>query len=303
MNGKRGGDMVWDDLRIFLAISREGTLSGAARQLHLGLATVSRRMERLEASVGQPLFLRQQSGYRLTEDGAAMVERAEEIEAAARSLTSAMTEQPEVSGRVRLATAENLATTLILPALSKLRACHPELSVDLITDIRTVNLHRRDADLALRMVRPDRGHVTLQRLGTLGYGLYGSQEYLDRRTRTAQGGVQDTDDFIGWDETHAHLPAAQWIDRQLHARSCTLTTSSLATQVAACAAGLGLAVLPHLLARPQKLVCLNRQLGVDQAIWLAIQSDLMRSRRVQVVAQFCRDIVLRHQDALANGPQ
>lgn len=301
MNGKheQSRDLVWDDLRLFLAISRQGTLSGAATQLRLGLATVSRRMERLEASVGQPLFLRQQSGYRLTEDGTAMVERAEEMEAAARSLTSGMAEQPEVSGRVRLATAENLATALILPALPALRARYPKLSVDLVTDIRTVNLHRRDADLALRMVKPDRGHVTLQRLGTLGYGLYASQEYMDGRACSADEADHDADDFIAWDKMHAHLPAAQWVESQLQGRSPTMTTSSLATQVAACSAGLGLAVLPHLLARPQNLICLNRELGVDQAIWLAIQSDLLQSRRVQAVAKLCRDSVQRHRDELA----
>lgn len=303
MNGKyeQSGDVVWDDLRIFLAISREGTLSGAAKRLRLGLATVSRRMERLEASIGQPLFLRQQSGYRLTEDGTAMVERAEEMEAAARSLTSGMAEQPGVSGRVRLATAENLATALILPALPALRARYPMLSVDLVTDIRTVNLHRRDADLALRMVKPDRGHVTLQRLGTLGYGLYASQEYMDGRTRSADKADHDADDFIGWDEMHAHLPAAQWVETQLQGRSPSLTTSSLATQVAACSAGLGLAVLPHLLARSKNLICLNGELGVDQAIWLAIQSDLLQSRRVQAVAELCRDSVQRHRNELAGA--
>lgn len=301
MNGKHEltDSLVWDDLRVFLAVSREGTLSGAAKRLRLGLATVSRRMERLEGAVGQPLFVRQQSGYRLTEDGAAMVERAEEMEAAARSLTSGLTQGPEVSGRVRLATAENLATALILPELPALRARFPQLTVDLVTDINTVNLHRRDADLALRMVKPERGHVTLQRLGTLGYGFYASQAYVDRRARPIDTPDLDADDFITWGEAYAHLPAAQWVESRLRGKLSALTTSSLATQLAACSVGLGLAVLPHLLARPQKLICLNAELGVDQAIWLVTQSDLLKSRRVQVVAEFCREIVHRHRNALA----
>lgn len=295
MSGRQGRDraVVWDDLRIFLAIARAGTLSGAARSLGLGLATVSRRMERLEAAVAQPLFLRGQSGYPLTEDGRALVERAEEMEAAARAMTPGDAEPPEVSGRVRLATPENLATALILPALPGLRARYPRLSVDLVTDIRTLNLHRRDADLALRMVRPERGNVTLQRLGTLGYGLY-----------CAPGRAGGDAAIIGWDAPHADLPAARWVARRLQGRSPALTTSSLATQLAACSAGLGLAVLPHLLARPRGLICLDGDLGIDQPIWLAIQSDLARSRRVQAVAELCRAVVLRHRDALAGiGPQ
>ncbi|SNY93592.1 transcriptional regulator, LysR family [Cohaesibacter sp. ES.047] len=303
MNGKRDtdGHLVWDDLRIFLAISREGTLSGAAKRLRLGLATVSRRMERLEASVGQPLFVRQQTGYRLTEDGTAMVERAEEMEATARSLTSGMAEKPEVSGRVRLATAENLATGLLLPKLPDFRAKYPRLTIDLVTDIATVNLHRRDADLALRMVKPDRGHVSLQSLGTLGYGLYASDSYLAQRASNADAAKFEADDFITWGEAQAHLPAAQWMESRLQGRAPVLSTSSVATQLAACRAGVGFAILPHFLARREGLICLDGELGIDQTIWLVTQSDLIRSRRIQVVAEFCRSIVRQHRDALATA--
>ncbi|WP_343231172.1 LysR family transcriptional regulator [Thalassovita aquimarina] len=303
MSGKKeaDGNIVWDDLRIFLAISREGTLSGAAKHLRLGLATVSRRIERLEASIGRPLFLRQQTGYRLTEDGAAMVESAEEMEAAARSLASGMTESPEVSGRVRLATAENLATGLILPELPKFRAKYPQLSIDLVTDIATVNLHRRDADLALRMVKPDRGHVTLQRLGTLGYGLYVSDSYMTHRMSNPDTADFDADDFITWSEAQAYLPAAQWMESRLQGRAPALSTTSLGTQLAACADGVGIAILPHFLARSKGLLCIDSQLGIDQAIWLVTQSDLVHSRRIQAVAEFCRDIVYQHRDTLAEA--
>lgn len=303
MNGKHdtGGNIIWDDLRIFLAITREGTLSGAARRLRLGLATVSRRMERLEAAVGHPLFLRQQTGYRLTEDGASMVERAEEMEAAARSLTSGMAESPEVSGRVRLATAENLATGLLLPELPGFRARYPQLTIDLVTDISTVNLHRRDADLALRMVKPDRGHVSLQRLGVLGYGLYASDSYLANRASNTDAADFDADDFITWGEAQAHLPAAQWVESRLQGRAPALSTSSVATQLAACRAGTGFAILPHFLAKPEGLICLDNELGIDQTIWLVTQSDLVQSRRIQAVAEFCRSIVHQNRDALAGA--
>ena len=76
MIGKQASGLIWDDLRVFLAVARAGTLSGAAAQLNLGLATVSRRIERLEGDIGRPLFLRQQTGCRLTGDGAALCERA-----------------------------------------------------------------------------------------------------------------------------------------------------------------------------------------------------------------------------------
>lgn len=290
------GKMVWDDLRVFLAVSRSGSLSAASEALSLGIATVSRRIERLETALGQPLFLRHHTGYRLTDDGSALIERAEEMEAVARSLDAALPSAPEVSGTVRLATAENLATALILPALPRLRHDHPNLVLDIATDIATVNLHRRDADIALRMVKPDRGNVSLQRLGTLGYGLYAAPAYMDRR---GPGPVDlEKDDLIAWADSHSHLPSAQWIERALRGRAPAVLTTSLAAQVMACSSGLGLAVLPHLLATPRGLTCLDADLGVDQGIWLVTQSDLMSSRRVQVVADFLREVVAEARDAL-----
>lgn len=302
MNGKRDrGDLIWDDLRIFLAVARAGTLSGAASLMHLGLATVSRRIERLESAMARPLFLRHQSGYRLTEDGRALLDRAEEIESAARSLTADTRKEPEISGPVRLATAENFATALIVSELPALRARYPRLSLDLVTDIAAVNLHRRDADLALRMVKPERGHLTVQRLGTLGYGLYASQSYLAQREPSRAAPDPDIDAFIAWGELQTHLPAAKWIERHLQGRAPALTASSLAVQLSACEAGLGLAILPHFLARPRGLVRLDADPGMDQAIWLVVQSDLLQSRRVRVVADFCRDLVRRRQADLSGA--
>lgn len=290
---------MWDDIRAFLAVARARTLSGAAASMGLGLATVSRRIERLENAVGQPLFLRQQSGYRLTEDGTALLERAEEMEAAALSLSSGLRQRASVSGVVRLATAENLATGLIVPELPQLRVKYPQLTLEIVTDVSTVNLHRRDADIALRMVKPDRGNVTLQRLGSLGYGLYGAPNYISARKQVNDAGAFDDDDFISWSDPFVGLPAAQWIEERLKGRAPAVTTTSLATQITACASGLGLAVFPHFLAQSRGLICLDRDIGVDQPIWLVTQSDLAQSNRIRAVANFLRDLVKKHAAELS----
>lgn len=278
---------------------RTGTLSAASAQMGVGLATLSRRIERLEDALGVPLFVRQQSGYRLTEDGAELVRGAEAMEAAALAFGIGAKERLEVAGSVRLATAENLATGLILPEMERLRTDHPALTVEIVTDINTVNLHRRDADLALRMVKPERGNVTLQRLGTLGYGLYGARGYVAARSVATDAGSYDADAFIGWGEAQSHLPAAQWIERVLRSRAPAVTTTSLSTQLAAAKAGLGLAVLPHFLARDAGLACISSDLGLDQAIYLVTQSDLAQVHRIKVVADFLRDIVQIHKGRLS----
>ncbi len=110
----------WDDARIFLAIARAGTLSGAADKMNMGIATVSRRLDRLEQALNVPLFSRHQSGYRLTDDGEALLARAEALEYAGLAFGEAAQLQGHVAGVVRLATSDNPATHFILPSLKGL---------------------------------------------------------------------------------------------------------------------------------------------------------------------------------------
>lgn len=297
-NGKVDTLLHWDDARVFLAIARRGTLSAAAGDLGVGLATLTRRIERLERALGVHLFSRHQNGYRLTDDGEALIARAEVLEQAGHAFGAGAEGQSQIAGRVRLATAENLANALIIPSLPVLLSQHPGLAIEIVTDVQTVNLHRRDADLAVRMVKPERGNVTIRRLGTLGYGLYGSASYVETRTKASDAAGFDGDQFIGWIETYGHLPAAQWIERVLHGRTCVLATTTLQAQVSAAQVGLGLAVLPHFLARPAGLICLQDELGIDQAIWLAVHSDLVQSGRVRVVVNHLADLIQTNRGIL-----
>lgn len=295
------GRLRWDDARVFLAIARGGSLSAAAAQLGLGLATVSRQIERLEAALGLTLFSRHQSGYRLTDDGAALLDRAAALEQAAEAFAEGSAAQAEVAGRVRLATAETLASGLIIPALPVLRQRFPALALEIATDVQAVNLHRRDADLAIRMIKPERGNVTLRRLGRLGFGLYAAPAYLAARPFVGLAGH----DFIGWCETRAHLPAAAWMERALRGQPLALATTTLGAQLVAAKAGLGLAVLPHFLAAQHGLICVQPELGADQDVWLAVHADVARTPRVRAVADFLTELIQANRLVLEapSGPE
>ncbi|NOI76024.1 LysR family transcriptional regulator [Vibrio coralliilyticus] len=292
----------WDDARVFLAIARAGTLSGASKTLRIGIATATRRLERLENALELRLFVRDQLGYKLTDEGLSLIPQAEALEQAGYAFGSAAQGTDDgVSGHVRLATAQGLADHLIIPALPNLLSKHDGLNVEVETSVSTVNLHRRDADMAIRMIRPERGNVTIRRLGDLGFGLYGSESYLNRRPRSKQTNPYVNDDFIGWTETQQHLPAAQWIQKTLRGRTCKLTTSSLSAQFSAVHAGLGLSILPHFIAKQQGLICIENEVGCNQPIWLAIHSDLAHSRRIRVVADFLSELIYENQESLEFG--
>lgn len=301
MENAVGIRLNWDDAPAFLAVARAGTLTGAAKTLGTGVATISRRVERLENRLGVPLFVRHQSGYRLTDQGEALLPKAEVLEHAMRDFRAEAATEAQAIGHVRLATAENLANPVIIPSLAPLLAKHPGLSIEVLTAVGTVNLHRRDADLALRMARPERGNVSVRRVGILGFGLYGSPDYIAGRDHRPDAGLLDGDRFIGWSENQSGLPAALWIERTLRGRLPAVTTTTLSAQLSAATAGLGLAILPHFLAREVGLQALPIELGLDQPIWLVLHSDLSASLRVRVVADHLVDIVEQNRDRLAGS--
>ena len=288
----------WDDTRIFLAIARAGTLSGAAEALEMGIATVSRKLDRLEQSLAVPLFSRHQSGYRLTDDGEALLEQAEALEYAGLAFGEKAKLQGNVAGLVRLATSDNLATHFILPSLSGLMTKYPELRVEVLSGVQSVNLHRRDADLAIRMVKPDSGNLRLKRLGTVGFGLYAADACLKRVADEPMELSLHNAQYVGWPESHQHLPAARWITRMLRGRPCRVEANTLVAQLSAVSAGLGLGVLPHFMARKNGLHCVKPDIGVDQTLWLVMHSDLAGSRRVRAMADHLIALFDEHQAQL-----
>ena len=297
----------WNAVRDFLAVARTGSLNRAAATLGVNATTVGRRVEALEAGLGLRLFQRAQTGFTLTDEGRDLIERAERIEAAANAFERRADASDHVRGRVRLATAENLANFLLIPALPALRERHPELTVEIATDIRSANLHRREADLALRLVRPTQGNVTIKRVGTMRYGLYASSDYLARRDeRERATGTMgnrarfETDDLIAWSETYADLPAAQWIERTLEGRAPALVATSLYAQLIAAREGMGLVVLPCFLAaaEPELRRVPSEADAMAQGLWLTIHIDLAASARVRAVADFVEQTVIANADVL-----
>ncbi|MGX7902417.1 LysR substrate-binding domain-containing protein, partial [Klebsiella pneumoniae] len=126
-------------------------------------------------------------------------------------------------------------------------------------------------------------------------GVYGAADCLVG----ADGLSLSEADFVGWPETHQHLPAAQWITRTLRGRPCKVEANTLVAQVSAVSAGLGLGVLPHFMARASGLQCLQPEIGADQTLWLVMHSDLAGSRRVRVLADHLIALFADHQDRLA----
>src|SRR5438045_3651035 len=159
--------MEWDDLRHFLAVARSGSLTEAARALKASAATVGRHIETLETRLGARLFEHRSTGYVLTEIGRSILIRAEEAEAAVLAVEREVQGvDRRLSGKVRIATTEDIATMVVMPGLAAFHALHPGIELEVVAKFDLANLTRRDADLALRTVRPEKGDLLVRRIGT-----------------------------------------------------------------------------------------------------------------------------------------
>lgn len=290
-NGKIMSDLNWDDCRFFLALAREGTLSGAARQLRTGVATISRRIERMEHRLGLPLFLRTQTGYVLTDQGETMLPRAEAVELAMLEMRQEASDHTAIRGMVRLASIESLVVSFIVPALAPLLGANPGLDVEILFSVSTVNMHRHDADLALRMTRPERGHLRVRHLATMGFGLYGPPD-------KAQPGR-----VIAWPEAASLGALLKWGEAFAQPQAPRLAVNTLPGQVEAVRQGIGVSVLPHFVARDAGLNLLTDRLPdgepMQRPILLVTHADLAASRRVMSVAEAVSEEITRRRRSLA----
>lgn len=294
--------MRWDDVRIFLAVARAGSLIAAAQRLAMSPASVARHVEELERRLGVTLFLRSRNGYALSDAGRAVVGDAERAEGALAALLHGATgAAASLVGTVRVALPETFASALLMPRLAALLADHAGLRLEIATAVNVADLTRREADIALRLVRPAAGNVVLSRIGSMAVGLYAAPDYLSRHPAgLADGGRGHR--VIGWDEKFQDLKAARWLSEQLPQASLVLTATSAGAQLAACESGLGIAALPHFLARtrPGLVRVGGPQAGYAQEIWMVVHRDIAATARIRAVADVLR-IAVREAAPVLSG--
>ncbi len=169
----------WDDLRLFLAVGRERSLSGAGKTLRLDPATVGRRMQKLESSLQATLFLKSPQGYELTEAGSALLARAEEAEAAMRAAVAELPEPGErLRGQIRIGAPDGAANFLLPQVCAKIGNDNPDLDIQIVALPRVFNLSRREADMAIGVSAPSAGRLIVQKVTDYKLHLAAAEKYL-----------------------------------------------------------------------------------------------------------------------------
>jgi DNA-binding transcriptional LysR family regulator len=281
--------MEWDDVKHFLAVARHGTLTKGARALASTPATVGRRIAALEAKLGTRLFDRRHTGYVLTETGEAIRLKAEAAEDAILSMERrALGHDRRATGKVGIATTDDIAAMVLAPHLTRFAKLFPDISLEIRVANELVNLSSREADIALRTVRPSRGNLIIRQAGWWKLGLYAAKSYA--HTHGLRPGLTDLSgiDIVAWTGETAHYRGGPWLAE--HARNSRIAFAANTRRIhyAACAAGMGVAILPCIAAdRDPDLVCLlpsERVIAVK--LWALIHRDLARTARVRAVMDF-----------------
>jgi DNA-binding transcriptional LysR family regulator len=231
----------WDDLRLFLAVWRARSLSGAARRLGVDVSTVSRRLAALEARVELALFERTRTGLSPTRAAEALVGPVEAVELAAHDASRAFDalERAPV-GEVRLSCLPGVAELVVMPLLGALTHQYPGLSVSLEASSAIAALTRSEADLAIRAVQTTTGELVSRKVLDAQWTLFGSTELVARLGRVD---TLEAVPLLGWVESLASSPPAAWLNRAT-SRPPAIRTNSLGALVSGAQMGLGATLLP-----------------------------------------------------------
>ena len=284
----------WDDVRIFLALARAGSLTAAARDLRVEHTTVARRIAQLEQALGLHLFDRLPRGWILSSEGEQLAGRAAQMEEQAHEFMREAADGIQLSGTVRLSASPSLGQEFLLPRLCAIHQRWASITLELVVETRVAVLSRREADLALRIGRPQDPGLAARLLGNMAYGLYCAAGYTEGRSEADWR-------FIGYDESLAHAPEHQWLESLRGGRSYALRANTLPLQRDAARMGLGLAVLPHFMAAGEpRLERLPMDAGpAAREIWLVVHPDVRRSPRVRLIADLLVEVVSGGADVLA----
>jgi DNA-binding transcriptional LysR family regulator len=285
--------MEWDDLKYFLAVARLGTLTKAGQTLRTTPATVARRIAQLESALGTRLFDKKYTGYLLTEGGRTLLAKAEEVEDSILSMErEALGRDARSSGKVRLTTTEDIATMVLAPRFDEFVRRFPEIQLEISSTREVLSLARGQADIAMRTVRPARGRLVIRQAGWWELGLYAAKSYVHSHNLRPPLSDLSEVDIITWTKEFAHFRGGPWFGE--HARNCkvALAASSRRIHLAACKAGLGVAILPCLLAAddPDLICLLPPERVISTKLWLVVHRDLSRIPRVRSVMNFLAEI-------------
>jgi len=291
----------WNDLRYVLALRQAGSLAKAGALLRVDKATVARRIDALESAIGARLVQRSAAGYRLTEQGERSVVLAQDIaQRVAEFEAVAAGRRSRAQGAVRVTAPAWFCRHILIPALPEFRAAQPDVELQLLTTNLVVSMPRREADIAIRNLRPAQAGLAARKLGALHSSLYGARGYFARAGMPQEAGELAARHLLSYQDRITYVPGYHWLEGC--GAPVAFRASDTLALAEACIAGLGLAVLPCAVA--------GRELGLQavpfagreaEDIWLVMPRELVAQPAVRATSDWLARLFRAHQAQLAGS--
>ena len=276
----------WELFRTFLEVARDGSLSGAARKLALTQPTVGRHIDALEAALGLSLFSRSPQGLTATPVALELVSHAEAMAAASAALRRTASSGAHTDrGTVRIAASEMIGCEVLPPILADFRESHPGIVLELALSNRNEDLLRRDADIAVRMVRPRQKSLLARRIGETAIGFYAHRNYVKAHGIPATIAELEKHCLIGFDQDAWSLQSLGPLPRPVTRDHFGFRCDSDLAQFAALRAGVGIGGCQHNIARRFKelVPVLARAIRFELEVWIAMHEDMKSTGRVRML--------------------
>ena len=282
----------WETFRSFLAVLTEGSLSAAARKLALTQPTIGRHIDQLEAALSVSLFTRSQSGLIPTPAARELLPHAQAMASAAEALVRASSgAAAEERGTVRLTASVVIGGEVLPPILAAFREKHPGIAIELVLSDITQDLLRRDADIAVRMVRPKQGTLVARKIGRVALGLFAHRRYLERHGTPRSPADLAQHALMGFDKETGVAQALRRLGLKLDREMFKLRSDADLALLAALRAGYGLGVCQIGIARrdPNLVQVLHGAFKFELDMWLVMHKDLRNTRRVRLLFDHLAD--------------
>jgi DNA-binding transcriptional LysR family regulator len=282
-------DFNWQLIPSFLAAHQHGSLLAAGRALGISQPTVGRHISQLEAQLGTPLFERTGRGLVPTPAAARLADAARAMEAGAHTLMRGADQaQTTLSGTVRISASQPMACCLLPKLLAQLRAEQPGIQIELVVSNTVSDLLRREADIAIRLVRPTQSSLVARRIGQVGVAVCAHRNYLVRRGVPREPADLLGHDLVGNDRVQDIYRGFAAMGHPVGAEQFALRTDDLMAYWAAVRAGLGIGfVAAYMLpGDPDVAVVLPELPLPSPACWLVVHREIRTSRRIRTVFDF-----------------
>ena len=286
----------WDTLRLVLAVDRYGGVSGAARYLGVTHATVSRRLARAEADAGHAFFERLPAGLRLTEIGRTVLAHAQRIEPEFDTLErTLMSRESELSGPLRVTIPPLMMTDEVSNDIADFATMHPDIHLEFVGDNNLLNLHQREADIAIRVTGKPPETLWGRKLTDQSSGYFAADAWL-AASQISTGDLSADLPLISFTSWANPVPKKL---RQLCPKVRIVATSDdMVTAMQMVRAGLGISRMPKVLGEAIKGVSRIKALDWDPYVplWLLTHADLRKTPRVESFMQFIGERIAKRRN-------